>query len=312
VRVTVTGASGLIGRALVSELREHGTQVTILSRGAGDHSAFAPGVEAVRWDPLAEPAPVEALAGADAVVHLAGENVAQRWSERAKQAIRDSRVLGTRNLLAGLRAAGDAPGGQAPGGQRPRTLISGSAIGYYGARGEEPLDEDAPPGRDFLAETCVAWEAEARQAAALGMRVVQLRTGVVLHREGGALAKMLPAFRLGVGGPVAGGRQYMSWIHREDLVGMIRAALADERWSGPVNGTAPEPVTNREFSHALGHALHRPSLLPVPGLALGLLYGEMAEIVTSGARVVPAKPLVLGYDFLHPQLAEALRSALQT
>jgi uncharacterized protein len=304
VRVTVTGASGLIGRALVAELREHGAQITVLSR---EHSRVqeTPGVETVRWDPMSEPAPLEALAGADAVVHLAGENVAQRWTERAKRAILESRVTGTRNLLAGLEAAGAAETGQ-----RPRTLISGSAIGYYGAHGEEPLDEDAPPGSDFLAETCVAWEAEAQKASALGMRVVLVRTGVVLNREGGALKKMLPPFQLGVGGPVAGGDQYMSWIHREDLVGMITTALEDERWAGPVNGTAPEPVSNRELSHALGHVLHRPSLLPVPGIALQLLYGEMAEIVTTGARVMPAKPLVLGYSFRHPELIGALRSAL--
>ncbi len=237
MRVTVTGASGLIGSALVTELRERGVEVTVLSRDRTPALAKL-GVEAVRWDPLGEPAPVEALAGRDAVVHLAGENIAQRWSERAKRAIRDSRVLGTRNLLAGLEAAGA---------QRPRTLISGSAVGYYGPRGEEPLDEDAPPGNDFLAETCVAWEAEAQQASALGIRVVLVRTGVVLNRDGGALAKMLPPFKLGVGGPVAGGGQYMSWIHREDLVGMICAALDDERWSGPINATAPEPVTNREL-----------------------------------------------------------------
>jgi uncharacterized protein (TIGR01777 family) len=304
VRVTVTGASGLIGSALVAELRKHGAEVTVLSRDPA-RVREALGVEAVGWDPLAEPAPVAALAGRDAVVHLAGENIAQRWSARAKRAIRESRVAGTHNLIAGLEAAGAVETGQ-----RPRSLVSGSAVGYYGPRGEEPLDEDSPAGSDFLAETCVAWEAEAQKASALGMRVVLVRTGVVLDREGGALAKMLPPFRLGVGGPVAGGQQYMSWVHREDLVGMICAALQDERWSGPFNGTAPEPVTNREFSHALGHALHRPSLLPVPGFALGLLYGEMAEIVTTGARVMPAKPLVLGYDFRHPELDEALNSAL--
>jgi uncharacterized protein (TIGR01777 family) len=255
---------------------------------------------------------VQALSGADAVVHLAGEPVAQRWSKQAKQAILESRVTGTRNLIAGLAALDAAAPAQAKQvmGQRPRTLISGSAIGYYGAHGEEPLDEDAPAGSDFLAHTCVAWEAEAERASALGMRVVRVRTGVVLNREGGALKKMLLPFQLGIGGPVAGGSQYMSWIHREDLLGMIRVALEDERWSGPVNATAPEPVTNREFSHALGHALHRPSLLPVPGIALSLLYGEMAEIVSTGARVMPAKALVLGYDFRHPELNEALRSAL--
>ncbi len=302
MRVSVTGASGLIGSALVAELREHDAEVTVLSRYPS-RAREALGVEAVGWDPLDEPAPLQALSGADAVVHLAGENVAQRWSKRAKQAIRESRVTGTRNLIAGLAALDEAD-------QRPRTLISGSAIGYYGAHGEEPLDEDAPPGRDFLAGTCVAWEAEAGRASALGMRVVRVRTGVVLNREGGALKKMLLPFQLGIGGPVAGGSQYMSWIHREDLLGMITVALEDERWSGPVNGTAPEPVTNREFSHALGRALHRPSLLPVPGIALGLLYGEMAEIVTTGARVMPAKALVLGYRFRHTELDEALRSVL--
>ena len=304
MRVTVTGASGLIGKALVAELHQQEAEITVLSRNPS-RTQTSDGVQVMRWDPMSEPAPQAALSRADAVVHLAGENVAQRWTERAKQAILQSRVTGTRNLLAGLEAIARSEIGQ-----RPRTLISGSAVGYYGPRGEEPLDEDAPPGSDFLSETCVAWEAEAQKAAALGMRVVLVRTGVVLNRDGGALKKMLPPFQLGVGGPVAGGEQYMSWIHREDLVGMIRAALDDERWSGPINATAPEPVTNREFSHALGRALHRPSLLPVPGFALGLLYGEMAEIVTTGARVVPAKPLVLGYDFRHPELAEALHSAL--
>jgi uncharacterized protein len=323
MRVTVTGASGLIGSALVAELRERGAEITVLSRDPS-RAREALGVEAVGWDPLAEPAPVAALAGRDAVVHLAGENIAQRWSAQAKRAIRESRTTGTRNLIAGLESAGavngdsaggsngEAVGGEASEGGRPRTLISGSAVGYYGPRGEEPLDEDSPPGNDFLAEICIAWEAEAARASTLGMRVVRIRTGVVLDREGGALAKMLPPFRLGVGGPVAGGAQYMSWVHRDDLVGMIRTALEDERWSGPVNGTAPEPVTNREFSHALGRALRRPSLLPVPGFALGLLYGEMAEIVTTGARVMPAKPLVLGYEFRHPELEEALGSALRT
>ena len=217
MRVTVTGASGLIGSALVAELREQGAEITVLSR---DPSR----AQTPRWCRrpcagirCASPPRHAALAGADAVVHLAGENVAQRWSERAKRAIRDSRVVGTRNLLAGLEAA-DASSGRA---NVHATLISGSAVGYYGPRGEEPLDEDAPPGSDFLAQTCVAWEAEAQKAAALGMRVVLVRTGVVLDRDGGALAKMLPPFRLGVGGPVAGGEQYMSWIHREDLVGMI-------------------------------------------------------------------------------------------
>ncbi len=305
MRVTVTGATGLIGPPLVAALRERGASVTVLTRDPARAReklapASGPPLEAVAWDLMSEPAPAQALAGRDAVVHLAGENVAQRWSAEAKRAIRESRVLGTRNLLAGLRAAEP----------RPRTLVSSSAIGYYGAHGEEPLDEDAPAGSDFLAEICRQWEDEAAQAQELGVRVVLVRTGVVLDRHGGALAKMLTPFRLGVGGPVAGGRQYIAWVHRDDLVGMMLAALEDERWSGAINATAPEPVSNREFSRALGHALGRPALLPVPGAALRLLYGEMAEIVTGGARVVPAKPLVLGYTFGHPHLDEALTAAL--
>jgi uncharacterized protein len=304
-RVTVTGATGLIGTPLVAALQDAGAQVTVLSRdperarkqlGREGHEP----VEAFAWDLMAEPAPAQALDGRDAVLHLAGENIAQRWNEKAKRAIRESRVTGTRNLLAGMRQAGHAP----------RALISSSGVGYYGAHGEEPLDEDAPPGRDFLAQVCVEWEAEAHRAESLGARVVCVRTGVVLHRDGGALEKMLPPFQLGVGGPVASGRQYISWIHRQDLVGIFVAAAGDERWSGPINATAPTPVSNRDFSRALGRALHRPALLPVPGAALRVLYGEMAEIVTEGARVVPAKALVLGYQFAHPELGEALSSAL--
>ncbi|HXB64558.1 MAG TPA: TIGR01777 family oxidoreductase [Solirubrobacteraceae bacterium] len=298
MRVTVTGATGLIGGTLVARLREQGAEVTVISRDP-ERATAALGVDAVAWDPLRETAPAQALAGCDAVVHLAGENVAQRWSERAKRAIRESRELGTRNLVEGLRAGSVG------------VLVSASAIGYYGAHGEEPLDEEAPPGDDFLASVCVAWEAEARAASELGVRTVQVRTGVVLDPRGGALAKMLPPFRLGVGGPVAGGGQYVSWIHVDDLIGIMHAALADTRWEGPVNGTAPEPVTNRELSHELGRALHRPAILPVPGTALRLLYGEMAQIVTTGARVLPAKPLMLGYEFRHPHLGEALRAALQ-
>jgi uncharacterized protein len=300
-RVAVTGATGLIGPSVVAALRERGCEVTVLSRDPERARARLDGVEAVAWDAEREPAPAAALQGRDAVVHLAGEPIAQRWSGRVKRALRDSRVLGTRNLLSGLAELAG----------RPRTLVSSSAVGYYGSRGEEPLDEDAPPGRDFLAQICVEWEAEAARAERLGLRAVQLRTGVVLDARGGALQKMLPPFRLGVGGPVAGGRQFVSWVHRDDVAGLALAALDDERFSGPVNATAPEPVTNAELSRELGRALHRPALLPVPGAALRLLYGEMAQIVTGGARVVPAKALVLGHEFRYPRLGEALRAALK-
>jgi hypothetical protein len=298
--VTVTGASGMIGRRLVAELQREGWEVTILSREPERARHALGDVQAYRWDPVEGPAPAEALSGRDAVAHLAGEPVAQRWTAGAKQAIRDSRVAGTENLIAGLRAAG----------QRPRTLVASSAVGYYGPRGSEPIDEEAGPGRDFLAEVCIAWEAQAERAAGLGLRVVRIRTGVVLDRTGGALAKMLMPFQLGVGGPVAGGRQYLPWIHADDVVGIFAAALADERWEGAVNASAPVPVSNRDFSRALGRALHRPALLPVPGLALSVLYGEMAQIVTGGVRAVPAKPLMLGYSYRHPDLDEALRAAL--
>jgi uncharacterized protein (TIGR01777 family) len=309
-RVTITGATGLLGPQLTAALLARGAQVTVLSRDPDRARAKLGEVTAFAWDTMSEAAPVEALGGRDAVVHLAGAPVAQRWSAEAKDEIRASRVTGTRNLLAGLAACGEIDGGSAGSDERPRTLVSSSAIGYYGPHGEEPLDEDAPPGEDFLARVCVEWEAEAARASDLGLRVVQVRTGIVLDAAGGALQKMLTPFRLGVGGPVAGGRQYMSWIHADDVVGMMLTAIADERWSGPVNATAPEPVTNAAFSRALGRVLHRPALLPVPGLALRALYGEMAEIVTTGARAVPAKPLVLGYEFSQPRLEQALRSAL--
>jgi uncharacterized protein len=300
-RVTITGATGLIGPRLVSELLAQGSEVTVLSRDPERaRKRLGSDVQAFAWDLMSEPAPVAALEGRDAVVNLAGENVSQRWSEKAKKAIRESRVTGTGNLLAGLEAASQPPG----------VLVSSSATGYYGPRGNEPIDEEAAPGNDFLAEVCVAWEQAAEQAAALGMRVARIRTGVVLDGDGGALEKMLPPFKLGVGGPIAGGHQYLPWIHAEDVVGIITAVVADERWEGAVNATAPVPVSNRDFSLALGRALHRPALLPVPGLALKALYGEMSMIITGGARVVPAKPLMLGYRYRHGELDEALASAL--
>jgi hypothetical protein len=301
LRVTLTGATGLIGPKALAALRERGDEVTVLSRDpARAREVLGAETQVLAWDPNSEPAPAQALEGRDAVLHLAGAPVAQRWSASAKRAIRESRVNGTGNLIEGMRALSSPPA----------VLVSGSAIGYYGPHGEEPLDEEAPPGSDFLAGVCVEWEAQAARARELGARVACIRTGVVLDSEGGALAKMLPPFRAGVGGPVAGGRQYISWIHTEDLVGLMLAAIDGEDWAGAVNATAPEPTTNALFSKALGSALGRPAVLPVPGLALRLLYGEMAEIVTTGARVVPAKALVLGYEFAHPKLDEALESAL--
>ncbi|MDP9384652.1 MAG: TIGR01777 family oxidoreductase [Actinomycetota bacterium] len=301
MRVAITGATGTIGTRLVRELTARGDEVTVLSRNPDRaRPALGAGVQVVRWDPDAGAAPREALDGRDGVVNLAGEPVAQRWNAEAKQRILASRELGTRNLVAGLRAAEP----------RPRVLVSSSAVGYYGPHGDEVLTEDTPAGSDFLAQVCLAWEREADRVAELGVRVVKIRTGVVLDRRGGALAKMLLPFRMGVGGPVAGGQQYMPWIHVDDVVGILLAAVDDERWTGPVNASAPAPVTNKAFSKALGRALRRPAFSPVPALAIRALYGEMAEIVTKGQRVVPERAQALGYRYRHPDLDEALRSAV--
>jgi uncharacterized protein len=296
MRVTVTGASGNIGRALVDELVGRGDEVTVLSRNP---AAAGLDVETLGWpDPKRERPPAGAFHGRDAVVHLLGENLAQRWTAEAKREIRDSRVLATRNLVAALATL--------PEGERPRTLVSQSAIGYYGPRGSERIDEDQPGGSDFLAGVVRDWEAEARKAP--GMRVVLTRTGVVLASGGGALAKMLPFFKLGIGGPVAGGKQYVPWVHIDDVVGAMAFCLA-EQCTGPVNVTAPEPVTNKEFSRTLGRVLRRPAIAPVPGLAVKALYGEMAIVVTTGQRVVPGRLMELGYEFRQPDLETALRSA---
>ncbi len=300
MRVAVSGATGTIGRALVDELRERGDEVTALSRDA-ERASQSLGVPAERWAaPTEEPPPAAALSGHDAVVHLIGETIAQRWSDEAKREIRDSRVLSTRNLVTGLR--------DLPAADRPRVLVSQSGAGFYGERGDEPLDESAPAGDDFVARMVVEWEAEASAAAELGLRVALTRTGPVLS-EGGALGKMLPFFKMGLGGPVAGGRQYFPWVHLDDVIGAMLFCLDTDTASGPLNVTAPEPVTNREFSRALGRVLHRPAFAPVPGLAVKTLYGEMAMIVTTGQRAIPARLTELGYSFRRPELEDALREA---
>jgi len=292
MRVTVTGATGTIGRSLVDALTARGDEVTSLSRTAN-------------WpDPKTAGPPLDTLSGQDGVVHLLGEQIAQRWTDDAKREISDSRVLSTRNLVAAI--------GELPEGERPKVLVSQSGAGWYGHRGDERLDESAPAGDDFLARLSAGWEAEARAAEALGVRVVVNRTGMVLSPSGGALAKMMPFFKAGVGGPVAGGRQYVSWVHLDDVVGAILFELDTDAASGPVNLTAPEPATNRELSKALGSALHRPAVAPVPALALKALYGEMADIVTTGQRAVPKRLTELGYTFRRPELEAALLDATRT
>ncbi len=301
MRVAVTGATGLIGSALVSALRARGDAVVALTRDPERARSTLAGVDVDGWpDPQHSPPPAAALQGADAVIHLLGEPVAQRWTEHAKREIRDSRVLTTRSLVAGLVALPDD--------RRPELLISQSATGYYGPRGDAVLDELAAPGEDFLAGVTTEWEHEA--SAAPLARVVRTRTGVVLASGGGALAKMLPPFRLGLGGPVAGGHQYVPWIHLDDVVGALLYCLDGGRAAGPVNLTSPNPVTNAELSRTLGRVLRRPAAVPVPGAALRLIYGEMASIVTSGQRVLPRRLSELGYSFRFTDIEQALRDVL--
>ncbi len=297
-RVVVTGATGRIGTRLVETLVARGDDVCVLSRNPKRASEKL-GVEAFEWDPKGDGAPAEALSGRDAVVHLAGEDVGQRWSDDVKSEIAASREKGTRNLITGIFAAQPRPG----------VLVSASASGYYGPRGDEEVDETAAPGTDWLAEVCVRWEQQT-DAAKLGMRVVKVRTGIVLDAEGGALAKMLPPFKAGVGGPIGSGKQYMPWIHLDDLVGIYLAAIDSADFSGPVNASAPAPVTNKEFSKALGKALHRPAVAPVPGFVIKGMYGAMSQIVLTGVRMVPGRAAELGYEFAHPDLDEALRDTL--
>ncbi len=302
-RIVVTGATGTIGSAVCRRLLERGDQPVALSRDpAASKGKLPDGVEWQTWtDPLTTAPPATALDGATGVIHLLGEPVSQRWTAAAKQRIRDSRVLATRMVVAALR--------QMPDQQRPAVLVSQSATGYYGPREDQSLDEHDPAGDDFLAGVVKAWEQEALAAEDV-CRVVVTRTGVVLSPTGGALAKMLPFVRAGIGGPVASGRQYVPWVHIDDVVGALLLCLDNGEATGPLNVTAPRPVENAELARALGHVLHRPAVLPVPALALRLLYGEMAEIVTTGQRVLPRRLEELGYAFEHRELEPALRDVL--
>jgi hypothetical protein len=278
--------------------------VTALSRDAARARGAFPdeSAELAEWpEPKSAAPPLDALRGRDAVVNLLGEPIAQRWTDRAKREIRESRVLPTRNLVDALSRL-DAP-------ERPRVLVSASGANWYAPRGDERVDESGAPGTDFLAAVTAGWEQEALKAEALGMRVAVHRTGMVLSESGGALARMLLPFKLGVGGPVAGGRQYVPWVHVDDVAGAIAFCIDTDGARGPVNLTAPEPVTNRELSKALGRVLRRPAVVPVPAAALRLLYGEMAMLVTEGARVVPGRLTALGYEFRRPELEDALREA---
>lgn len=298
MKALVTGATGLLGQALVARL----SRPTVLSRDPDHATSLLGAVSALRWDSASEPAPPAALREVDAVFHLAGEPLAEgRWTAEKKRRIHDSRVLGTRNLIAGLAAL---PGA------RPRVLVSASAVGYYGDRGDEQLDEGASQGEGFLAEVCAAWEREAQAAEALGMRVVCVRTGVVLAAGGGALARMLPAFRLGAGGPLGSGKQWMPWVHIDDVVGLFLHASQQERVRGPLNAVAPQPLTNAAFTRALGAALHRPARVPIPRVALRIVFGEMSDLLFESQRVLPGVAQRTGYRFEQPELEGAVRAVL--
>jgi uncharacterized protein (TIGR01777 family) len=298
VKIAITGASGLIGRRLLKVLGNAGHELLVLSRHGGTN--LPAGVRLAVWDPERGAAPGEALSDVDAVVHLAGENVAQRWTDAAKRRIRESRVGGTRRLVEALAALP----------RRPAALVCASAIGYYGARGDEVLTEDAPAGSGFLADVCAAWEREAQTAEALGMRVARLRIGIVLDVRGGALQRMLPPFRLGVGGPLGDGRQWMSWIHLDDLAALFRFAL-ERPLAGAVNAVSPNPLTNADFARELARILGRPSIIPTPAFALKLAFGEMAEVLLGSQRVTPQQAIEAGFTFEYADLRPALSRALQ-
>jgi len=298
VKVFVTGATGLIGRALCDVLVRRGHGVTALSRSPDQARLLLAGAQVVAGDPTSPGAWQDALAGADACANLAGESLDARWNLGRKRAFRASRVDATRNVSEVIRAGG------------PTVLVSGSAVGFYGDRGEEPLDERAAPGTGFLADLCVAWEGAARPAEARA-RVTLLRTGIVLARDGGALPRMVRPFRLFAGGPLGDGKFWQPWIHLDDVVGLVLLALEDGRASGPLDATAPEPVRNRDLARAIGQVISRPSLLPAPAFAIRLAVGEMADVVLASQRVLPAKAIELGYRFRFPEVEGALRDLLR-
>jgi uncharacterized protein (TIGR01777 family) len=301
VRVLITGASGTIGRALCDALFARGDTVVGLSRDPGAARQANPRLTWHKWEPTLERPDPGAFEGVDGVVHLLGERIDQRWTDEAKQRIMESRRTGTHNLVGTLESLASPP----------KVLVSQSAVGFYGDRGSDELDEGDGPGSSFDAEVVQAWEAAARELEGGGTRLAIVRTGQVLSTEGGMLKEMLPPFKLGVGGPLAGGAQYLSWIHIEDEVGVLLWALDDESVSDVVNASSPNPVTNKEFSKALGRALNRPAIAPVPGLVLDLKFGkEFGHVLRGGQRVLPKRTEKLGYAFQHPDLDEALRDLL--
>lgn len=301
MKVLVTGATGLIGSALCDSLFARGDDVVGLSRDPGKARGANPRVTWHAWEPTLERPPAAAFEGVDGVVHLLGEKISQRWTGEAKRKIMETRRKGTHNLvgtIAGLE-------------RRPSVLVSQSAVGYYGNRGDEVVDESTGPGDSFDSEVTREWEKAAREAEAAGVRLAIIRTGQVLDAGGGMLAELLTPFKLGIGGPIAGGDQYLSWIHIDDEVGILLWALDKPEVSGVVNATAPEPASNRDFSKALGRALGRPAIVPVPGFVLDLKFGsEFGTVLKGGQRAIPKRAQELGYEFKHPRLDEALEDLI--
>jgi uncharacterized protein (TIGR01777 family) len=291
----VTGATGFIGPHILKLLDRPIVLARNPAKANHELAEFHPVV--FNWDPMRDPAPLAAFDGVEAVIHLAGEGVASgRWTAEKKRLIRESRVQGTRHLVQTLAKLD----------QKPKVLVCASATGIYGNRGDDILDESAPAVSDFLAEVCASWEREAQAATKLGIRVVSIRTGIVLGREGGALKKMLLPFKLGAGGRLGNGRQWMPWIHVDDLAALYLRAAADPQLAGPVNGSAPNPVTNREFTKQLAAELHRPAILPAPYLGLRIVFGEFAKVLFDSQRAIPKAALTHGFDFRYPELAMAM------
>jgi hypothetical protein len=298
MRVLVTGASGRIGKALCDELLGRGDEVVGLTRDPEKAGAAQPQVTWHGWEPTLERPADAAFDGVDGVVNLVGERIDQRWTDDAKKKIMDSRRVATHNLVGAIEGLA----------RKPKALVSQSAVGYYGNRGDETLDESSSPGAGFDAEICVEWEQAAREVEAAEVRLAIVRTGQVMETGGGILGELLLPFKLGLGGPLAGGRQWVPWIHLSDEIGILTWALDDERVSGVVNGTAPNPVTNKEWSKALGRALHRPAVLPIPGLAVEVKFGrEFGKVAQGGQRVLPRRTEELGYAFKYPEIDGALR-----
>ena len=292
MKVLITGGSGFIGTPLKKELHKAGHEVMITTRRKSIE------MDKLTWSPP-DLISSDIISTIDAVINLAGEPIApKRWTEERKKLILSSRINTTRALVQSIEKSD----------KRPKVFISASAVGYYGPRDDEPVNEDESPSSDYLASVCLQWEAEAQKAGDLGLRVVRVRIGGVLEADGGLLAQMVGPFKFFAGGPIGSGKQWFSWIHRDDVVGIIKYALENSSVSGPVNATAPNPVTNKEFSDALGKALNRPSNVTVPAFAVKLALGELASVILTGQRVIPKKALEAGYEFKYPEINEALKA----